>query len=291
MTCPDLPLTCGSVQAEALCDVHAQSARTVQPGDTSGTPLAVPPMNARPSAHQLVETRPRVRSTAPTVRLDHGCRVGRSRRERPAQVRSCMPGPDPQQGQRAVTEVSGVAAKESMAACNFALTSSATPSKAGSSAPGGVHVDFLEDDVDRHEHRTKAMGPARRTAPSTRTSTAPNRRCGQPSIRESCLMRCPLLRTGRAWAASGSMCEVKSRYAWAIRRCTCRDSWRRYFLPCAARLWIQTWPPPADTGLASEQASTSLTHPCGGVVQRPAWTPRNLAAAEKSIAPLWPRPQ
>jgi hypothetical protein len=33
--------------------------------------------------------------------------------------------------QRAVTEVSGVAAKESMAACNFALTSSATPYKAG----------------------------------------------------------------------------------------------------------------------------------------------------------------
>jgi hypothetical protein len=32
------------------------------------------------------------------------------------------------------------------------------------SAPGVVHVDFLEDDVDRHEHRTKAMGPARRTA-------------------------------------------------------------------------------------------------------------------------------
>ena len=31
------------------------------------------------------------------------------------------------------------------------------------SAPGGVHLDFLEDDVDRHEHRTKAMGPARRT--------------------------------------------------------------------------------------------------------------------------------
>ena len=25
-------------------------------------------------------------------------------------------------------------------------------------------LDFLEDDVDRHEHRTKAMGPARRTA-------------------------------------------------------------------------------------------------------------------------------
>src|SRR6185437_1315224 len=81
MTWLDLPLTSGSVQAEALCDVHAQSARTVQPGDTSGMPLAVPPMNARPSAHQLVETRPRVRSTAPTVRLDHGCRVGRSRRD------------------------------------------------------------------------------------------------------------------------------------------------------------------------------------------------------------------
>jgi hypothetical protein len=25
-----------------------------------------------------------------------------------------------------------------------------------------------------------------------------------PSIRESCLTRCPLLHTGRAWAASGS---------------------------------------------------------------------------------------
>jgi hypothetical protein len=24
------------------------------------------------------------------------------------------------------------------------------------SAPGGVRVDFLEDDVDRHEHRTQA---------------------------------------------------------------------------------------------------------------------------------------
>src|SRR6476620_6154805 len=81
MTCPDPPLPCGSVHAEAPCDVHAQSARTVQPGDTSGTPLAVPPMTARPSAHQLVETRSGVRSTAPTVRLDHGCRVGRSRRD------------------------------------------------------------------------------------------------------------------------------------------------------------------------------------------------------------------
>src|SRR6476659_9866987 len=81
MTYPDLPLTCGSVHAEAPCYVHAQSARTFQPGATPGTPLAVPPMNARPSAHQLVETRSGVRSTAPTVRLDHGCRVGRSRRD------------------------------------------------------------------------------------------------------------------------------------------------------------------------------------------------------------------
>jgi hypothetical protein len=40
MTCRGLPLTRGSVQAEALCDIHAQSARTVQPGDPSGTPLA-----------------------------------------------------------------------------------------------------------------------------------------------------------------------------------------------------------------------------------------------------------
>jgi len=31
---------------------------------------------------------------------------------------------------------------------------------------------------------------------------------GRSRIRESCLTRCPLLRTGRAWAASGSMCEV-----------------------------------------------------------------------------------
>ena len=38
--------------------------------------------------------------------------------------------------------------------------------------------------------------------------TAPTGRGGRSSIRESCLTRCPLLRTGRAWAASGSMCEV-----------------------------------------------------------------------------------
>ena len=37
---------------------------------------------------------------------------------------------------------------------------------------------------------------------------APTGRCGRSSIRVSCLMRCSLVRTGRAWAASGSMCEV-----------------------------------------------------------------------------------
>ena len=42
---------------------------------------------------------------------------------------------------------------------------------------------------------------------------APTGRGGRSSIRESCLTRCPLLRTGRAWAASGSMCEVTG---WAI---------------------------------------------------------------------------
>jgi hypothetical protein len=70
-------------------------------------------------------------------------------------------------------------------------------------------VDFLEDDVDRHEHRTKAMGPARRTA--RRVRARPRHRpgrCGRSSIRVSCLMRCSLVRTGRAWAASGSMCKA-----------------------------------------------------------------------------------
>jgi hypothetical protein len=38
MTCPDLPLTRGSVRAEALWDVHELSARTVQPAEiSSGT--------------------------------------------------------------------------------------------------------------------------------------------------------------------------------------------------------------------------------------------------------------
>src|SRR5258708_29326985 len=41
-----------------------------------------------------------------------------------------------------------------------------------------------------------------------RTCTAPTGRGGRSSIRQSCLTRCLLLRTGRAWAASGSMCEV-----------------------------------------------------------------------------------
>jgi hypothetical protein len=35
-----------------------------------------------------------------------------------------------------------------------------------------------------------------------KTFTAPTGRGGRSSIRESCLTRCPLLRTGRAWAAS-----------------------------------------------------------------------------------------
>jgi hypothetical protein len=46
-----------------------------------------------------------------------------------------------------------------------------------------------------------------------RTFTAPTGRGGRSSTRESCLTRCPLLRTGRASAASGSMCEVTG---WAI---------------------------------------------------------------------------
>ena len=35
--------------------------------------------------------------------------------------------------------------------------------------------------------------------------------CGRSSVQESCLTRCPLLRTGRARAASGSMCEITPR--------------------------------------------------------------------------------
>jgi hypothetical protein len=67
-------------------------------------------------------------------------------------------------------------------------------------------VDFLEDDVDRHEHRTKAMGPARRTARRVwgRSRHRPGAVAGPAS--GSCA--CPLLRTGRASAASGWMCEV-----------------------------------------------------------------------------------
>ena len=49
---------------------------------------------------------------------------------------------------------------------------------------------------------------ANNCAASMRTFTAPTRRGGRSSIRESCLTRCPLLRTGRASAARGSMCEV-----------------------------------------------------------------------------------
>jgi hypothetical protein len=45
-------------------------------------------------------------------------------------------------------------------------------------------------------------------APSTRMFTAPTGRCGRSSIRVSCLMRCSQVRTGRVWAASGSMCKV-----------------------------------------------------------------------------------
>jgi S1-C subfamily serine protease len=52
---------------------------------------------------------------------------------------------------------------------------------------------------------------AKNCAPSTTTSTAPTGRSGQPSTRESCLTRCPLLHTGRARAASGSMCEITPR--------------------------------------------------------------------------------
>ena len=64
---------------------------------------------------------------------------------------------------------------------------------------------------------------------------------------------------------------------------------RRYFLPCAARLWIQTSPPPADTGLVPEQASTLLTHWCVGAVRPPAWTPRNPSGARKLTTPISPR--
>ena len=49
---------------------------------------------------------------------------------------------------------------------------------------------------------------ANNCAASMGTFTAPTRRGGRSSIRESCLTRCPLLRTGRASAASGWMCEV-----------------------------------------------------------------------------------
>ena len=42
---------------------------------------------------------------------------------------------------------------------------------------------------------------ANNCAASMGTFTAPTRRGGRSSIRESCLTRCPLLRTGRAWAA------------------------------------------------------------------------------------------
>jgi hypothetical protein len=51
---------------------------------------------------------------------------------------------------------------------------------------------------------------ANNCAASMRTFTAPTRRGGRSSIPESCLTRCPLLRTGRAWAASGSMRPVTS---------------------------------------------------------------------------------
>jgi hypothetical protein len=44
-------------------------------------------------------------------------------------------------------------------------------------------------------------------------AAAPTGRCGRSSIRESCLTRCPLLRTGRASAANGSMWWVTG---WAI---------------------------------------------------------------------------
>jgi hypothetical protein len=72
----------GPVQAEASTDEHGRSARMVQPDDTSRTAAgrtadersAISPTNSS-------NTRSRARSTAPTARLDHGCRVGRSRRD------------------------------------------------------------------------------------------------------------------------------------------------------------------------------------------------------------------
>ena len=69
------------------------------------------------------------------------------------------------------------------------------------SAPGGVAVDCVEDPLDRRGHCQEAMGPtsANNCAASMGTFTAPTRRGGRSSIRESCLTRCPLLRTGRAW--------------------------------------------------------------------------------------------
>jgi hypothetical protein len=41
-----------------------------------------------------------------------------------------------------------------------------------------------------------------------RSRMAPTGRYGRSSIRVSCLTRCPLPDTGRAWGASGSRCEV-----------------------------------------------------------------------------------
>ena len=72
----------GPVQAEASTDEHGRSARMVQPDDTSRTAAgrtadersAISPTNSS-------NTRSRARSTAPTARLDHGCRVGRSCRD------------------------------------------------------------------------------------------------------------------------------------------------------------------------------------------------------------------
>ncbi len=83
---------------------------------------------------------------------------------------------------------------------------------------------------------------AKTCAASMRTFTAPTGRCGQSSIRESCLTRCPLLHTGRAWAASGSMCEVT---------------------PCATPTGSNE-PLYGRTDTKSRTASSSMVHVSGG---------------------------
>src|SRR5215469_16064708 len=63
MTCPDLPNTCGPVQAEVLYREHGRSARTVQPDGTSRTASNVPGDRRHNAASD------RVLSTGRTVRI------------------------------------------------------------------------------------------------------------------------------------------------------------------------------------------------------------------------------